>query len=129
MPRAGFHAGTAAHALFLIHTADAVFTGYDGAHGARVTAGGVFALTAGIGEVGPVVLGVQTIAIAAGVQVAGYLDPGDVAGAAAVVGQRAVDFATLAAHAAVGIDDQQALGEGPYAYLFLSLSAGSYAQG
>ena len=128
MPRTGLHAGAAADALVGIHTADAVVPGVDGAHGAGIAAGRILALAAGVREVGPVILGIQAVAVAAGVQVARHLHAGNVAGAAAVIGQGAVDLAALAAHAAVGVHNQQSLGERPDPHLVLRQGVGSHAQ-
>ena len=112
-------ASAAAYALFGIDPANAVLIRVNGLHRASLAARGGLALTTGVGEVRPVVLGIQTVAVAAGVQVARHLHAGNVAGAAAVVGQRAVDLATLAAHAAIRVHHQQTLRECPYANLVL----------
>ena len=119
MPRASLMAGTAAYALVRIDAADTALVRVNRLHRAGVAAGRIFALTAGVREVGPVVFGVQAVSVAAGIQVAGHLDAGNVAGAAAVVGQGAVDFAALTAHAAIRIHDEQTLRESPYANLIL----------
>ena len=74
MPRAGLYAGAAANALIRIHTANAVFIGIDCLHGASIAAGGIFALTAGVREIGPVVFCIQTLTIAAAIQIPGDLD-------------------------------------------------------
>ena len=128
MPGARLGARAAADALFGVHPADAQVIGVDRAHGAGVAAGGVFALAAGVREVHPVVVGVQAVAVAAGIQVAGHLHAGNVAGAAAVVGQRAVDLAPLAAHAPVLVHHQQALGERPHPHLVLGHGFLGHAQ-
>ena len=128
MPRAGSGAGAAANALIGINLTDTVDVSVNRVHRAGIAAGRIFALTAGIREVHPVILGVQTVAIAAGVQVAGNLDTRDVAGAAAIIGQGAVDFAALAANAAIRIDHEQTLRERPDPNLIFGQSSGGHAE-
>ena len=122
MPGACFSAHTAADALVSINALDAGFIGINRAHRTSFTAGGLFALAAGIGEVSPAVFRIQTCAVAAGEQVARYLNAGDVTGAAAIVRKRAVDLAALAANAAVRVYYKQTLRECPYAYFVLGYS-------
>ena len=55
-------ASAAAYALFGIDPANAVLIGVNGLHRASLAARGGLALTAGVGEVRPVVLGIQTVA-------------------------------------------------------------------